>query len=219
MPAASAMSVMVQSGLAGVSIQTSLVLPGRTPARMAAGSPASTKVASMPRRGRVLLQPLAQAPVHDVGRDHVCGPLQSQEAVVAAVMPEANTRLAAPPSSCGQHRLDLAHGGVVGPAVGVALAVLVVGIANEGGRHVHGPHDGAGLLVDHAARLRGNGLGRQVLHVRPSVARFASRAPALPPGRGDTPRTPRLCSKKNGWSGGCPASGGAGAGPAREATV
>ncbi len=36
--------------------------------------------------------------------------------------------------------------------------------------------------------------------------RFASRAPALRPSRGDTPRTPRLQGQEGGWSGGCPAS-------------
>ena len=99
MLAASAMSVMVQSGLAGVSIQTSFVLPGRRPARMAAGSPASTKVASMPRLVASSCSHLRRPQYMTLGATTCAGRSSARKVVVAAVMPEADTRLAAPPSS------------------------------------------------------------------------------------------------------------------------
>ena len=46
---------------------------------------------------RILGQPLAQAPVHGRGRDHVRGPLQARNAAVAAAMPDANIRSLRPP--------------------------------------------------------------------------------------------------------------------------
>ena len=100
MRAASSMSVMVHSGLAGVSVHTILVRPGRTAARMAAGSPASTKVASMPSPGASSSSHLRRPQYMTAGATTCAGRSSARKAVVAAAMPEASTRLAAPPSSC-----------------------------------------------------------------------------------------------------------------------
>ena len=57
------------------------------------------------------------------------------------------------------HGLGLAHGGVVGPAVGIARAVLVVGVADEGCRHMQRRYHGLGERIDRAQRLRGQRAG------------------------------------------------------------
>ena len=79
MRAASAMSVMVHSGLEGVSIQTSRVRPGRMAARSARGIAGIDEGRLDAVARRILDQPVAQAPVHGRGRDHMSGPLQRQE--------------------------------------------------------------------------------------------------------------------------------------------
>ena len=200
MLAASAMSVTLHSGLAGVSIHTSLVRPGRIAAPIVAGSSASTKVASTPRLGRLVLQPLAQAPVHDLGRDHVRGPLERQDGDRRRRHARGHHQARRTAFEPGQHLLDLTHGRVVGPAVAVAAAILVVRIAQEGGRQMDRRHDRTRRLIDGAARLRGHGLRPHVFH-RPTVLfpatrlqrvdRSAARSP-LParPTRGDTDARP-----------------------------
>ena len=65
------------------------VLPGRTPARMAAGSPASTKVASMPRPGASSSSHLRRPQYMTLGATTCAGRSSARKAVVAAVMPEA----------------------------------------------------------------------------------------------------------------------------------
>ena len=80
MSAAAAMSVTHQVGLAGVSIQTSLVAPGRTAAAMASVRSASTKSTfEAPLRGEAR-QPVAQRPVHHLGRHDMAARRQGQEA-------------------------------------------------------------------------------------------------------------------------------------------
>ena len=62
--AAAAMSVTAQVGLAGVSIQTSLVAPGRTAAAMASVRSASTNSTFEAPLRRESCEPVAQRPVH-----------------------------------------------------------------------------------------------------------------------------------------------------------
>ena len=99
MAAVSAMSVMVQSGLAGVSIQMSRVFPGCTPARIAAGSAASTKLASIPREGASSASHLRRPQYMTFGATTCAGRSSARNVAVAALIPDASTRPAAPPSS------------------------------------------------------------------------------------------------------------------------
>ena len=77
--AAAAMSVTVQSGLPGVSIQTSLVRPGRIAARSASRSSMATKSRSSRPSRRLLAQPALERPVHHRRRDHVVARLEGAE--------------------------------------------------------------------------------------------------------------------------------------------
>src|SRR6185295_13861634 len=78
-----------------------------------------------------------------------------------------------------EHRHDglgLADGGVVGPPIAVAAAILVVRIANEGRRYMDWRNDGAGRGIDAAESLRGeraagiNRIGHDVLWRWPAKA-------------------------------------------------
>ena len=77
--AAAAMSVIAQVGLAGVSIQTSLVVPGRSAAAIASRSLASTRSTSEAALAPEGREPPAQAPVHHVRRYHVVARRQALE--------------------------------------------------------------------------------------------------------------------------------------------
>ena len=54
-------------------------------------------------------------------------------------------------------RLRLAHGLVVGAAVGIAAAIKIVGVALEGRGEMDRRHDRAGAFVDGPQRLGGEG--------------------------------------------------------------
>ena len=105
-------------------------------------------------------EPVAERPVHDLRRDDVRWPGGSASTTaVAADMPEPNSSASSAPSSAAITRLGLAHRRVVGPAVDVAGAVLVVGVADVGGRNVHRRHHRPGGGLDRPERLRGDGAG------------------------------------------------------------
>jgi hypothetical protein len=97
--AASDMSVMVQSGLDGVSNQTSRVRPGSIAARRAQRSPASMKVACTPRLGASSASHRRKPQYIAVGATTCAGRSSARKAVVAAAMPEAKRSVATPCSS------------------------------------------------------------------------------------------------------------------------
>ncbi len=117
--------------------------------------------------GRLILQPLAQAPVHDFGRNHVRGPIEREHGCRRPCHARGEHQAGRATFEVRQDFLDLAHGGVVGTAVGVAAAVLIVGVAQISGCQMDRRDDRACRLVDGAARLRGNCFGRHVLHEGP----------------------------------------------------
>ena len=98
--AASAMSVMIQIGLDGVSIQTSRVRPGLIAARERARDRPRRRT-SPPVRGSAhpRVSHWRRPQYIAVGATTCAGRSSARNAVVAAAMPEANSRLAAPPSS------------------------------------------------------------------------------------------------------------------------
>ena len=99
-PAAAAMSVIVQSGLPGVSIQTSLVRPGSMAARRASRSSVSTKVSARPRRGASSRSQRFSAQYMTVPATTWSPGSRAPNTAVAAAIPEPNSRAPAPaPSS------------------------------------------------------------------------------------------------------------------------
>ena len=93
------MSVMVQSGFAGVSIQTSLVAPGRTAASSAARSSVSTKSTFKPQRVASLASQLRRPQYITRGATTWSPGASAWNTVVAAAMPEAKRSAWAPSSS------------------------------------------------------------------------------------------------------------------------
>ena len=102
--AVAAMSVIVHSGLAGVSIHTSLVRPGRGwRPRSPPGRQRPQTWARCPAGASRLIQ--SRRPQYiTLGATTWAGRSSAKNAIVAAVMPEATTRAPAPPSS--NARLD-----------------------------------------------------------------------------------------------------------------
>ena len=157
--AVAAMSVMVQSGLAGVSIQTSRVLPGRSAAATAAGSVMSISSTCRPQWvakfisqlrsdqyitfGASTWSPGRERLEHGGGRGHA---RREQRRLRALLEPR-------------DHRFGLVERRVVGARIDAARAVLVVGVAQVGRRDVERRRDRARRLVDPAQRLGGNALG------------------------------------------------------------
>ncbi len=94
-----AMSLTVHSGLAGVSIQTSFVLPRLTAARTALRSLVSTRSTVMPRRGASVTSQLRNAQ-YITSLATTCAPRgKAITAAVAADMPEPNSSASRAPSS------------------------------------------------------------------------------------------------------------------------
>src|ERR1700730_13728955 len=88
-------------------------------------------------------------------------------------MPEANVMAAAPPSSSASQRFRGVVGRVVAPPVAAPGAILIVGIADEGGREMDRRNHRPSRLVDPAQRLRRQGVGT------PAFAVSHTRAPGL----------------------------------------
>ena len=103
---------------------------------------------------RLVHQPVAQAPVADLRREHVRARRQRKHHAGRRRHAGAEQQRLVRAFERGDHGLGLAHGRVVGPAVAVAGAILVVGIADEGGRDMHRQRDRPGRGVDCAERLR-----------------------------------------------------------------
>ena len=110
------MSVMVQSGLAGVSIHTSFV-SGCIAARTASSVRHVDEIDAIAEQRRLVLEPVAQTPVADLRRQHMAPGGSASTALVAAAMPEPNSSASCAPSSAAITRFGLAHGRVVRPAV------------------------------------------------------------------------------------------------------
>ena len=87
-------------GLAGVSANTSIVLPGTTAAANASGSVPSTKVTSMPSRGQAVWKN-SWVPAYSWRWVTMWSPDEqtASTTVLIAPMPEAKARAASPPSN------------------------------------------------------------------------------------------------------------------------
>ena len=129
------MSVTVHSGLLGVSIQNNPVSPGRTAARTASRSEVSTKVTVWPKRPMSRSQ--ERKPQYMTCEATMCVGLSSASStVVAAAMPEPNSKRLLGAFQRGDQVFGLLHRDIVGAAIDMARAIAVVGIAQIGRRHV-----------------------------------------------------------------------------------
>ena len=155
--AAAAMSVIAQVGLAGVSIQTSLVLPGRSAAAIASRSLASTRSTTRPRSRPKVVSQRRRPQYITFGATTWSPGASAWNTAVAAAMPEAKVRQAGTALERREQRLGMVEGGVVGAGVGAPGAILVVGIADEGRGGVERRDHRPGGRVDPAHRLRGQG--------------------------------------------------------------
>ena len=136
---------------------------------------------------RILGQPLAQAPVHRRRGDHVRGPLQAEERgrCRGHAGREQQARCAA--LDLRQDVFDLSYRGIVGAAVAVAPAVLVVRIANEGRGHMDRRNDRAGGGIHRAPALGGHRLGAwaaRAMAARRARRHFSARARPIQSRRG-----------------------------------
>jgi hypothetical protein len=129
--AAVAISVIVHGGFAGLSIQISLVRPGCTAAASSSVALASTKSTTTPRSAAEPFSQLRSPQYMSCGATTWSPSLSARNTAVAAAIPDAKVRLAAPPSSLVQQRFRLNECWVCRPAIGIACPVLVVGIADE----------------------------------------------------------------------------------------
>ena len=93
------MSVTVHSGLAGVSIHTNAVCPGRTAACTTAGSCMSINSTCSPQRTAKLVNQLRSDQYMTFGASTWSPGASAWKTAVAAAMPLANSRACAPPSS------------------------------------------------------------------------------------------------------------------------
>ena len=80
-----------------------------------------------------------------------------RKSAIAADMPEPKTSVVGCAFERADDRLRLAHGLVVGAAVGIAAAIKIVGVALEGRGEMDRRHDRAGAFVDRPQRLGGEG--------------------------------------------------------------
>ena len=97
--AVSAMSVSVHSGLAGVSIQTSLVCPGRSAACTASGRSISMNSTCKPQCVAKVASQLRSAQYITLGASTWSPGPRAWNTAVAAAMPEAKSSAWWPPSS------------------------------------------------------------------------------------------------------------------------
>ena len=117
------------------------------------------EVDAIAEQRRLVHQPVAQAPVADLRREHVAARRQREHHAGRGRHAGAEQQRLVRAFERGDHGFGLAHGRVVGTAVDVAGAVLVVGIADVGGRDVHRQRDRLGRGLDRAQRLRRDGAG------------------------------------------------------------
>ena len=146
---------MVQSGFAGVSIQTSLVSPGRTAASSAARSSVSTKSTRKPQRLASVASQLRSAQYITRGATTWSPGSSAWKTAVAAAMPEAKSSASGRVLEHGEDALGLPHRGVVGPAVDEARRIGVVLVADEGRGEMDRRHDRLGDGLDRPHRLDG----------------------------------------------------------------
>ena len=97
--AVASMSVTLQSGLAGVSTQTSFVLPGRIAARRAPGSVMSISSTSSPQRVAKVVSQLRSDQYMTCGASTWSPGSRAWNTAVAAAMPDAKSAAAWPRSS------------------------------------------------------------------------------------------------------------------------
>ena len=120
--AAAAISVMAQEGLAGVSIQTSRVRPGRMAAARAARSAHVDEVDLQPARAAEIHQPLPHAPI-DLGGCHgVVAGLQRLEGRHRRRHAAGKQHRPCPAFQRRQQRLGLIEGRRPGPDIGPPAA-------------------------------------------------------------------------------------------------
>src|SRR6267154_1118603 len=93
------MSVLLHVGLAGVSIQTSLVTPGFVAAAMASVRSASTKSTFRPQWVAKLASQARKAQYITLGATTWSPGLRARKQAMAALMPEEKIRAFGPPSS------------------------------------------------------------------------------------------------------------------------
>ena len=127
--------------------------PHRRPHRVEIGGVHEVH-AEAPVRG-IGHEPVAQRPVHDLGRHHVVARRERKEQSGRSRHAGAEDHRRLRALERRDQRFGFAHRAVVGPAVDVAAAVLIVRVADISGRDVDRRHNGARRIVDAAERLRG----------------------------------------------------------------
>ena len=110
-----------------------------------------------PEGRRLVGEPGAERPIHALGRDDMRARSEAQEKRDRRRHARAQDERSGRAFERPDNRLRLAHGLVVGAAVGIAAAVKIVGIALEGRGEMDRRHDRAGALVDRPQRLGGEG--------------------------------------------------------------
>ncbi len=123
------------------------------------------KIDAIAEQRRLVLEPVAQAPVADLRREHVAAGRQREHHAGRSRHAGAEQQRLVRAFERRDHGFGLAHRRVVRAAVGIAGAVLIVGIADEGGRDVHRQRHALGLGLDRAQRLRRD--GARFVRVRP----------------------------------------------------
>jgi len=123
-----------------------------------------------PARGEVH-QPVAQRPVHDLGREHVVPRRQGLKHRRGRGHAGGEQRRLRAFFELRHHGLGLVEGGVVGTGVDAARAVLVVGVTQVGRGDVDGRRDGAGLFIHPAQGLGGDAFGFDAAGVHVEVSR------------------------------------------------
>ncbi len=180
------MSLTPQSGLLGVSSQTSLRRAG-----LHARAPARTllRIDEIDVRPRPAPRRRARRSAQYITprRDGMSVRAEAEEQRDRRRHARAEDERRGGAFERADHRLGFAHGRVVGPAVDRRRCGLVVGIADEGRRDMHRRHERARRFVDAAERLGGERarapvLGRRSQRQAPQeLRRVARRRPPPSP--------------------------------------
>ncbi len=157
--ATAAMSAIAQVGLAGVSSQISLVRAGADRGLDRGEVARVDQVEGEAPGDREGQEPVAQAPVHDLGGDHVVARAKRQEERGRGRHAGGEQEAALAAFQGVEQRFGVLDGRVVGAAVAPAAAVLVVGVAQVGAGRVERRDQGAGRRVGAALGLGGQRRG------------------------------------------------------------
>ena len=174
------MSVTLHSGLLGVSSQTRRVgfSPTQADERGEVFGIAERDLEAEVRR--LVLQPMAQSPIHPPRRDDPRAGREAEEQRDRRRHARAEHQRRGGAFERTDQRFGLARGLIVGPAVDRPAPVGVGRIADEGRRHVQRRHQALRRLVDAAERLGGARALAPVLRAAHSVSPRNSRGALTP---------------------------------------